>query len=278
MKWRWCVCDLDGTLLNPQGIVARQDREALGRLSQAGLELVLATGRLDLMALRFAHELGVTAPIVACNGGLIREPVSRTILHARAIAPDAVKRLRNHLDQRRLAHLLYTADAIYFTPGNSRLFRLRQYNAGALPEHRVPLSPIEELDRLASFPPTLKLLVTDTDEDVLPELEGVFGGANGLAMVISERRSIDITASGTSKGEGLEVLARVRGMDLSRTVAFGDSHNDLSMLERCGLPIAMGNAEPEVKQISRFVTRSNAEWGVAHAIETVVLSNGLATE
>lgn len=277
MRWRWCVCDMDGTLLDPEGAVSPRDRAALARLQAAGVEIVLATGRLDLMALRFAHELGVTAPIIGCNGALIRDPVSRVVLHAEPIPPALAARLRDHLDARGHAYLVYTADRVHYTPGSTRLAKFERYNAGARPEHRVPLSPLEELDRLAPPPPVVKVLVTSAGEEVLAELEAVLGGAGGLALVVSERGVVDVTARGTSKGAGLEVLARARGMDLARTVVFGDHHNDVSMLERCGMPIAMGNAEPEVKRAAAFVTRSNAEAGVAHAVETLLLADGPAT-
>jgi len=276
MRWRWCVCDLDGTLLDPEGTLSPRDRAALARLQAAGVEVVLATGRLDLMALRYAHELGVTAPIVACNGALVRDPVTRAIIHAQAIPAPLVARLRQHLQARGHSYLLYTADRVHHTEGCPRLARLYRYNAGARPEHRVPLWPLGELDRLPSLPPVLKLLVSEVGEEAMAELEALLGGVGGLALVASERGVIDITADGTSKGAGLEVLARARGMDLARTVAFGDHHNDVSMLERCGLPIAMGNAEPEVKRVAAFVTRSNAEAGVAHAVETLLLAGGPA--
>lgn len=263
---------MDGTLLDPEGALSPRDRAALARLQAAGVELVLATGRLDLMALRFADELGVTAPIVACNGALIRDPVSRALIHAEWIAPAAVARARRQLQARGHPHLVYTADRIYHSAGSPRVARLERDNAGARPEHRVPFSPLEELDRLAAAPPVLKLLVTGVGEHDLAELEASLGGPGGLALVSPERGAIDVTAGGTSKGAGLEVLARRRGKDLARAIAFGDSHNDVSMLERCGLPIAMGNAEPEVKRVAAFVTRSNAEAGIAHAIEALGLA------
>jgi len=276
MRWRWCVCDLDGTLLDPSGDLSPRDRAAVAQLRAAGIEVVLATGRLDLMALRYAHELGVTAPVIACNGALVRDPVTREVLFARAIEAPLVTLLRRHLQARGLHYLLYTADRVYHTEGSPRLARLDRYNAGARPEHRVPISPLRELDRLRPPSPALKLLVTGVGQEVVDEIEELLGDAGRLALVVSERDVIDITADGTSKGAGLEVLARVRGMDLARTVAFGDNHNDLSMLERCGLPIAMGNAEPEVKRAAAFVTRTNAEAGVAHAVETLLLAGGAA--
>jgi hydroxymethylpyrimidine pyrophosphatase-like HAD family hydrolase len=47
----------------------------------------------------------------------------------------------------------------------------------------------------------------------------------------------------------------------------GDAGNDIHMLEYAGLGIAMGNAVPEVKSIADYITKSNNESGVSHAIK-----------
>ncbi len=54
-------------------------------------------------------------------------------------------------------------------------------------------------------------------------------------------------------------------------MAIGDQGNDLSMLQFAGTAIAMGNAIPEAKQLATFVTDTNENDGVAHAIQKFVL-------
>ncbi|BAN97631.1 cof-like hydrolase [Plautia stali symbiont] len=74
-----------------------------------------------------------------------------------------------------------------------------------------------------------------------------------------------------NKGYGVKMLAEKLGLQPSEVMAIGDQENDLAMIEYAGTGVAMGNAIDSVKQIAQFVTRTNMEDGVAHAIEELVL-------
>jgi hydroxymethylpyrimidine pyrophosphatase-like HAD family hydrolase len=68
-------------------------------------------------------------------------------------------------------------------------------------------------------------------------------------------------------------MAEYYNIPIENTVAIGDNFNDVPMLEVAGLSVAMGNADPSVKEIADVVTLTNNEHGVAHAIEKYVLTN-----
>jgi hypothetical protein len=74
-----------------------------------------------------------------------------------------------------------------------------------------------------------------------------------------------------NKGYGLKAVAKHYNIPLEQTIAIGDNFNDVPMLEAAGLSVAMGNAEPEVKEMCDIVTRTNDEHGVAYAIRQFVL-------
>ena len=76
------------------------------------------------------------------------------------------------------------------------------------------------------------------------------------------------------KGNALGMLCRELDTDLSHAAAIGDSENDLEMLRAVGLPIAMGNANEAVKAICKRQTLTNAEDGVAAAIDRILAENG----
>ena len=272
-KYRWCVCDLDGTLLDGNGEVSPRDQAALTRAA-AGVELILATGRSDLMVGQYVRDLGVRMPIIACNGGLIRDARSREILHVKPIAPELAERLCHEFSARRHDFLVYTIDEVLFSPGSQRVARFETYNTLVEPDLRVPLVPLSGLTRDGSTPPILKFLVADMDEPMRQVFERRFNGGGELTIVSSERGVVDIMAPSTTKGGALEMLASARGVDLARTIAFGDNYNDVSMLERCGFPIAMANAEAAVKHVAAYVTLSNEESGVGDALERLILTNG----
>jgi len=76
----------------------------------------------------------------------------------------------------------------------------------------------------------------------------------------------DITASSADKGEGIQAIARNKGFDPARTIAFGDGGNDLSMIKQAGIGIAMANATPELKRQADYITSSVDDDGILNAL------------
>lgn len=88
-----------------------------------------------------------------------------------------------------------------------------------------------------------------------------------MSVVSGGIRNIEITKSGVSKASALMWLGKYLGIDRSEMIAFGDSENDLEMLRVAGVGVAMANAEEEVKEAADFVTLSNTENGIVHALQ-----------
>jgi hydroxymethylpyrimidine pyrophosphatase-like HAD family hydrolase len=81
---------------------------------------------------------------------------------------------------------------------------------------------------------------------------------------------IDILNQGCSKGHALERWAKYRGIPREQVMAIGDNFNDIEMLAFAGKPFIMGNASEDLRRYGWPVTLSNAENGVAAAIESVL--------
>ena len=76
----------------------------------------------------------------------------------------------------------------------------------------------------------------------------------------------DITSSNADKGKGIQAIARHKGFDPTRTIAFGDGGNDLSMILQAGTGVAMANATPELKQHADYITTSVDDDGILNAL------------
>jgi hydroxymethylpyrimidine pyrophosphatase-like HAD family hydrolase len=81
---------------------------------------------------------------------------------------------------------------------------------------------------------------------------------------------IAILAANTSKGKSVLQVAKRLGVKPEEIISFGDSYNDMEMIQYTGLGVAMGNAVPELKQVADFVTLSNHEDGVAVVLEALL--------
>jgi hydroxymethylpyrimidine pyrophosphatase-like HAD family hydrolase len=82
---------------------------------------------------------------------------------------------------------------------------------------------------------------------------------------------LEFMPKGVTKARGIQVLCDTLGISVDEVMALGDEENDLPMIEYAGLGVAMENAVPEVKAVSKFITKTNEEDGVAYAVEKFVL-------
>jgi Cof subfamily protein (haloacid dehalogenase superfamily) len=121
-----------------------------------------------------------------------------------------------------------------------------------------------------------KITFVSDDAAALHALYERVHAAFGTAATIAQSQTyyLDVTALAANKGDGIAALAGALAVDLADTAAIGDQANDLPMLARAGLSIAMGNAPEAVKAKAHATTRANDEDGVAHAIETIILPRG----
>ena len=93
-----------------------------------------------------------------------------------------------------------------------------------------------------------------------------------FVMVNAEKTSLEISAAGTTKGTGLAKLCDYLGIDLSEVISVGDADNDLDVLSKAGLAVAMGNANDNVKKICDVTVRDCDHNGCGEAIEKYLLS------
>ena len=261
--------DMDGTLLNPAHKLTPRVKQAIAAARAQGVQVVLASGRPVSGLAPFLAELGLEGAqdyCIACNGALVQNigtgqrvvefPLSfDDFLFCEQIA----RALGVHfqaLDGRRM----YTPnqDISIYTVADSHL-------------SQVPLSyrRVEDMDRSMQF---IKLMMVDAPQ-VLDAAIARLPPAltDRFAVLKSAPFFLEVFDHRAGKGPSLQKLAEHLGVDRADVMALGDQENDLTMLQFAGTSVAMGNAIAAVKETARFQTASNAEDGVALAIERFVL-------
>jgi Cof subfamily protein (haloacid dehalogenase superfamily) len=270
MDLQWCVCDLDGTLLDSRGRLSEENTAAMKKLMLQGVKVILATGRCDLFVREFVDKLGVNQPVISCNGGLIRNIETEEILYRRLIGAQQAAALTEFCLRNSYDTLAYTAEHVYYMSGSQKISSYHRYNAEVESAFQVPLREVRSIEDLP-LDDVIKFLISGIDPEIASRIQMELKEGAPLSMVQSMSDVLDIMADGVNKGEALLFLAGRLGMDLKRTLVFGDNHNDISMMQLAGLPVTVANAEDAVKQLSRFVAPSNDESGVAYAIEKYIL-------
>ena len=267
--------DIDGTLLNPQFQISAADMSALRRAHALGIEVVLVTGRRHDFALPIARQLGFDLWLISSNGAVTRSLEGETFY--RDLLPATTCR---RLCQAMIAfrgHTVLTFDrrgkgAIVLEHLNDLENSIRRWLEKNL-EYIEFVIPVE--DALVTDPIQAMFCgPIGRMQEALSALE-----AGPVAREITVLRTeyperdlsiVDVLNTGCSKGHALERWADFRRISRNRVMAIGDNYNDIEMLAFAGYPVIMGNASAELRGRGWKVTSSNAQNGVAVALEPIL--------
>ena len=272
IEYKWCVCDMDGTLLNSKDIISEENEAALKKLQQMGLEVIIASGRVDLLMKPFIKQLDLKGHIICCNGGLIKNIETEEILYSKVMDKDTVREIIVYSLENNINYLIYTNDVVYSSKNNPKAEKYEKLNKSLSKDLQIPITymddiMIKNIDNIDIF----KILFVCDNHEIVQAAQKHLSKSDKLTAVSSVRGLLDIMASDTSKGNGLKILSEKLDVDLSKVIAFGDNYNDIEMFQCVGMPIAMGNAEKDVKLQAKYVTKSNDEDGIAYAINNYIL-------
>jgi len=276
---RLLALDIDGTLTDPNFKVPARNIAALRTAHEAGIEIILATGRRHDYALPIAKELGFPIWLISSNGALIRSSDGATFFTDRLPARTA-RELIQYMDEFR-GHAVLTFDRPANVPGNDSLVlesadELNNTVSRWLEVNRPYIKFVSPLENALTEDPLQAMYCGRVA--LMERLQQKLNQADFLDKITVMRTQydhrdlciLDILNRECSKGHALKRWAEERGINREQIMAIGDNHNDLEMLEFAGVAVVMGNASNELKQNGWIVTGSNAECGVAHAVEQIL--------
>jgi len=268
------VTDVDGTLLDPGGCLTPRTRDAIQALAASGVTLALATGRRWTGASVAASSFDFRGPMIHMDGAMIRTYPDGDMLHSapldRVIAQRAAETMAGYGIQPIAQYSDLTDDFLHVSQEATH----PEWTAAYLPafQHQTRYLPVAQLCdiavdpiRLAAFAP-LSLL-----RRVAVDLASHDCGRQLLLLGNYGVAELTLFSSAVSKGNALTILARHLDIPLEETMAIGDGANDISMLRAAGLGVAMGQAPRRVRAMADAVTTSNAEDGLARAVEQYAL-------
>ena len=237
--------DLDGTVIGPNENISPAVHEAIVRLAER-IHVFIATGREPADVLRYANELGLTAPQLCDGGANILDPVQGVSTWTAPLGP-------------------VNAEAV--------VTRLREMGSAFVATHAGGTA--RTFDDVPDWD-LIRVSALDLDEDTADALATEFRRNKNMYVIkavlpYNGLWAVDFTLAGVDKASGIARVGQTLGVNPTNMVAVGDSYNDLPMLEACGFSVAMGNAPPEVKDAAEFVAPSVAEDGLSVAIKEYVL-------
>lgn len=275
------ISDLDGTFLNSKHEVIEENVKALKAAQDKGMEIAIATGRNYGNVLALCLRAGLKPHVISNNGAFVYNK-DGNLIKGIGLEKSYIKGALDWLAYRNYFYTLCT-DHVVYMPDNAKEILTSDYDNAT--NHVTKMTPEELKEGIELF---LKLdsAVFINDFNEILEQDLIFGNISaitldhdklslgreyfsryeGMSMTIAGNNIFEMIHPSVSKGNALEHLVAHLDVSLQDVMAFGDNYNDISMLKKVGVSVAVGNAEEEVKKVSKYVSLSNDEMGVAHMI------------
>ena len=281
---RLIAIDIDGTLLNPEFKISATDIATLQHAHAQGIEVILVTGRRHTFALPIAQQLGFDLWLISSNGAITRSLAGETF--HRDLLPEATCRELVHVMQEFRGQTVLTFDSNDRHGDGSGTIVIERLNQL---EASIRRWLEKNMQYIQFVVPIEDALTTDPVQAMfcgpIADMQRVLQVLASCGLPITVLRTeypgrdlsiVDVLNAGCSKGHALERWANYRQLTREQVMAIGDNYNDIEMLAFAGHPFIMGNASEELRGRGWKLTRSNAESGVAAAIDHML--NGTALD
>ena len=274
--------DMDGTLLNSDHKIPKENIELIKFAQKNGIQFVVATGRAYYEALPALNDENIKCDVISFNGGIIYDKTGNII----NITPMKLKDLYYTIEilkSLEISYQLYTKNTIYTnsieTDITAYIDLIRANGEEPNEQHlrreaknRLALGHITEVDNIELYlnqedNPAIKVIGISNDLEKLKHATELLSGNENISVTSSGANNVEIMDKKATKGEALKIVADIHDINLKNAIAIGDNLNDQAMLDIVEYSIAMKNGNKELQNNAKFITeKTNSEGGVADSV------------
>ena len=261
------VLDIDGTLTNSKKEITPGTKAAIQEIMEMGHKVVLASGRPTPGMRRYEQELELEkygSYLLSFNGARVVECRSGEIVYQRILPLTFLPKLYRFAKENGCGLITYLGSEIISA------FESDEYVELEAKINRLPIRRVENFLGFVDFDINKCLMTAEPEKAAILEkqLQEMFG--EHLSIYRSEPFFIEIRPKNVDKATSLKEMLKVIGIKREDTICCGDGFNDISMIKYAGVGVAMGNAQPAVKEIADYITATNDEDGLVQVINTFV--------
>ena len=260
------VSDFDGTLVREDGTISEYTKQAITQYIARGGKFVISSGRMPSGILPRAKELGLKGLLSCCQGAIIIDIETGKVLQEEAIPWQTAVQIAKKMEELDLHIHIYDFWDFYCNKDDAAL---KMYeNAVRSKAILMTEKPFSEFiaDRKMKVFKFLNMVEPKDNATIFNALTE----ANFEACEVTRSAAYltEVVNKNYSKGTALEFIAKHFGIPLAKTVAIGDQLNDVSMIEKAGLGIAVNNADESLKaKADEVFAYTNEEDAVGKIIE-----------
>ena len=291
MKYKLVAIDLDGTLLDSQGEVSEENKQAIKKLKNQGTEIVITSGRMSSSIKEIAEEIGANKYFISGNGSMIYDIEQNKIIYNNTLSKEKVLKIIKICEKNSIYCSVNTESSIIT---NNLAFNTLVYNYENSKKAENKTTKINIVNDLYEYinttnsSPITKITICDDNQIIfkrmikifkeIPEINVLEVSHMSKKVIKSGTENIDIkyfyteiTNNNVNKWGAIKYLIDSLGIKIEETVAIGDNVNDIEMIQNSGLGIIMGESALSSKRLGNIITKSCDESGVAFAINNYIL-------
>jgi len=268
--YKLLVVDIDGTLIGKDGTISAEDKDALAKAGDLGIQVSLSTGRVVQACLSIIRQLLLDGYHMFFDGALVSNPENGEEVYVRPISEELVRQMAEFAHLNEIGIDFYSVTH-FFAERESWTTDIRRRFFGIEPVI-IDFSKLWQKERIIKG----TLVVRSAEERAKADsfrlhFKSSLSLSRTKTPAYPEVDFINVVAPDVSKGKALEALTSFLGISMNEVIAIGDGVNDISLLSTAGLAIAMDNASDEVKAVADHITLDVDHSGVAAAVKRFLL-------
>lgn len=273
MKTKLLFLDLDGTLLDDEKKIPKENTAAIATAIEAGHKVFVCTGRPLSSVIKLLPDFGLDQPgcyAITYNGGLIYDVGKKKAVYQKTIPLDQVAYVFEQAYLYGGIHVqTYTQDA-FICEFDTKESLFYQKKTGC--DRKVVKDVFAELK--GEEPCKVLAIAHGFDRNHLEKFRELMmpWAKDKLDVYFSCKEYLEFMPLGIDKGHAVRWMADYFGVSIKDTIAVGDEENDLPMIRTAGIGAVMKNASHKMKQYGDYTTeKDNNEGGVAEVIQKYML-------
>ena len=258
------VLDIDGTLTNSKKQITEATKQAIWSIMDRGHLVMLASGRPTPGMRRYEKELELDKRggyLLSYNGARVVECISGEMVHQNFLPLQVVPELYEFAKERGAGLITYDGDIVISAFEPDEYIKLE---AGI---NWLPIRHQPDFVEYVNYDINKCLMTAPGEQAAVyeKELQELFGDI--ISIYRSEPFFIEIMPKNINKADSLDRVLKGMGMSFEQAVCCGDGYNDISMIKYAKVGVAMGNAQPAVKEAADYIAPTNDEDGLVDVIE-----------
>lgn len=288
--YKLVAIDLDGTLLNSYGEVSNENKQAIKRAINKGVEIVLSSGRIGNSVESIANELGANNYYISGNGSMLYNMKEEKIEYENFISKEKMLKLIKICDENSIYYSIYTENMVITKSLKYNVVFYNYENSKKAFDKRTNINIVQNVyEYVENLEDNkfLKITICDDSEIIFSRIIEKFKKINNIDVLDVSHMSRKIIKDGTEevpieyyyteitnknvdKWTAIEYLIEKINIKKEELIAIGDNINDKLMIKNAGVGVAMGQSNPIIKEMADVVTQDNNNNGVANILNKII--------